>query len=238
MFSLVNEVLNPSKTYYVFDAIEAQRSALLQSHEVIAVTDLGAGSHTGAGRERKVAHIARTALKSPRYAQLLFRLIQHLGYRRVLELGTSLGVTTAYLAAASDEVVSLEGCKEHTRIAKGVAKNLGLAGRMTVLTGAFDDLLLHPLVSGTVGSSPGFDLIFIDGHHRGDALLRYVSKLRPHLNEGGCLVIDDINWSADMRRAWERLRREEEHVLTLDVFEMGLIFTDLDMARQHFVLRY
>ena len=238
VYRLVKEVLDDRKSYYIFDALEAERRRLLHSNEVIEVTDLGAGSQRNTGKHRKVSEIARHSLKYPRYARLLFRLIQHLNYKRVLELGTSLGITTAYLTAAAEEVVSLEGCTEQSRVAADVANGLGLAGRMRLLTGAFDDLLLHPEVVGVHDAPRCFDLIFIDGHHRGDALLRYVNKLQAHLNPGGCMVIDDINWSADMRQAWNKLIQREDFTLSIDLFEMGLLFTELDMVRQHFVLRY
>lgn len=232
VYQLVEEVLNDQREFYAFEVLEAQRKKLLASDEVIQVTDLGAGSKVLKGDQRRVGDIAKTAVKAPKYARMLFRLIAHEKYTSVLELGTSLGITTAYLASAAQKVVSLEGCPQHLRIASQVADDLGLTGRMTFLNGDFDDLLVHPAVQAE------FDLIFIDGNHRGDALLRYFRKLRPLLRDGGCFVIDDIHWSADMFETWEQLRRDEHFELSIDLFELGLLFSGRDMVKQHFVLRY
>lgn len=232
VFSLIEEVLDDQREFYAFEALENERQRLLQSDELIEVTDLGAGSKVLKGAQRRVGDIAKTAVKSPKYARLLFRLITHENYASVLELGTSLGVTTAYLASAAKEVVSLEGCPQHVRIASEVANNLGLTGRITLLNGNFDDLLLNPAVQAE------FDLIFIDGNHRGDALLRYFKKLRPLLREGGCFVIDDIHWSPDMYATWEQIRKDDGFQLSIDFFELGLLFSGRDMVKQHFALRY
>lgn len=232
VFQLVEEVLNEQREFYAFEALEEQRQKLLASQEVIQVTDLGAGSKVLKGNQRMVGDIAKTAVKAPKYARLLFRLIAHEKYTSVLELGTSLGMTTAYLASAAQKVVSLEGCPQHLRVAAQVADELGLTGRMTFLNGNFDDLLIHPAVQAE------FDLIFIDGNHRGDALLRYFKKLRPLLRDGGCFVIDDIHWSPDMFEAWEQLRSDEHFELSIDLFELGLLFSGRDMVKQHFTLRY
>jgi predicted O-methyltransferase YrrM len=232
VYRIIENVLDDDRQYYAFDAIKHLRRDLLASKERITVTDLGAGSKHFTSPERMVADIAKTAVKAPKYAQMLFRLAQLEGYTSVLELGTSLGITSAYLAAATKSVVTLEGCPQHVRLAKQHAEKLGLTGRMTFLQGNFDDLLIHPAVQAE------FDLIFIDGNHRGDALKRYVTNLRPQLRDGGCFVIDDIHWSPDMQQAWDEISQHEDYQLSIDLFELGLLFTGRDMVKQHFTLWY
>jgi len=233
-YALIEEVINPKKLYYAFDAIEDERMRLLGSAERIEVTDLGAGSKRIKGKLRAVADIASTAVKQPKYAQVLFRLVQHLHYRSVLELGGSLGITTSYLAAAAERVTSIEGCAEHVRIAREVHHRLQLSDKIVLINAAFDEALGHP-AEGEKNTT--YDLIFIDGDHRGEALLRYVERLLPRLNPKGCLVIDDINWSADMRAAWETLRTDPHFEVSVDLFEMGLLFLPRGIEPQHFVLR-
>jgi predicted O-methyltransferase YrrM len=233
VYGLVTEVLCDRKRYYAFEPIEAQRARWRASDATIEVNDLGAGSKSLKKRQRRVKDIAQTSLKRPKHARMLFRLIQYCHFKRVLELGTSLGVTTAYLAAAAEEVISLEGCRETIRLAQDTLNNLKLNDRVQLLCGDFDDLLLHPAVQ----AAP-FDLIFIDGNHRGEALLRYVKKLQPLLSEGGCFVVDDIYWSNDMQQAWIKLKNDLSYQLSIDVFELGLLFTGLDRVKQHFTLRY
>lgn len=232
VYRLVEEVLNDQKRFYPFDAVEKQRRSLQKSNEIIEVLDLGAGSHRKSGKNRKVSDIATSALKRPKYARLLFRLINHCKYSQVLELGTSLGITTGYLAATSAHVVTLEGCPETQRIAHSTIKTLGLDESVTFILGAFDKSLSHPAVQAE------FDLIFIDGHHIGSAMLNYYHQLRSRLKPGGCIVIDDINWSKDMRNAWQTLLASTDLNLRIDLFEMGLLIDRPEMEAQHFTLRY
>lgn len=232
VYRLIEEVLNDSKRYYPFEALEAERSKLLHTREKIEVLDLGAGSHTQKGAVRKVSAIAASALKRPKYARLLFRLVNHLKYRDVLELGTSLGITTAYLAATGARVVTLEGCGNTQRIAASSLENLELSSNVQCIEGAFEATIHHPAVQAE------FDLIFIDGHHIGSAMLAYYAELRKRLKPGGCVIIDDINWSKDMHDAWKSLLLTTDLHLRIDLFEMGILIDRPEMEAQTFTLRY
>lgn len=246
VFALLQEVLNKKKKYYPFAEIEKRRKNLLSNSTRIEVNDYGAGSKFSKSGYRKVSNIAAHSLKSPKYAQLLFRLCNHCRYQKVLELGTSLGITTAYLAASGAQVVTLEGCGESIRIAEKGLRLLGYQNRCTLVEGPFENAIAHPAVLGskegaldtTEGIQHHYDLIFIDGHHEGTALLDYAYKLIPSLNAGGCLVIDDIHWSNDMYDAWQALQRHESFNLSIDLFEMGLLFNKPEMVRQAHVLSY
>lgn len=232
VFSLITEVLNKKKSFYAFDAIEKRRKSLLASNNVIEVNDLGAGSKSLKSNRRKVSDIAKTALKQKKYAQLLFRLVDHCKYNSVIELGTSLGITTAYFAHAGADVLTIEGCQNHTKIALEGFRSLQCDERITCLNGNFDDLLDHPAVQADT------DLIFIDGNHKGEALLRYFHALKSRVKPNGCMVIDDIHWSDDMRDAWRLIVDDPDFSISIDLFECGLLFKREGVVKQHFTLRY
>ncbi|MDG1262676.1 MAG: class I SAM-dependent methyltransferase [Flavobacteriales bacterium] len=233
IFDLFEHVFDEGIVFYSFEAIENERARLKGSNEVIDVLDLGAGSKFQSSSQRKISQIARTALKRPKYARLLFRLCNHLNYHNVLELGTSLGVTTAYLshAVSSGSVYSIEGSKSIWEKAVEVGNNLNLRN-VHYLNGAFSEVVPSILEKKT------FDLIFIDGHHQGDALIEYVEMVQDDLNPDGCLVVDDINWSPDMQEAWQKLVQSPTFSLSLDFFEMGLLFKKEGMVKQHHVIKY
>lgn len=230
LYELFDEVLNDEKHYYIFDKIERQRSRLLQDTRLIEVEDLGAGSKRLKGSTRRIAEIARVSAKKPKYARALCRLAMHSGAKQVLELGTSVGLTTAYLASSGAEVISVEGASSLADEAREVVKGCGL--QATIIHSSFDAYLseLEP--------TKQFDLIFIDGHHIGEALLDYFDRLRPHLSTTGIAVIDDIHWSNDMHRAWKQLITDESFELSLDLFEMGWLIRRDGMHKQHNRLRY
>src|SRR5690606_28895515 len=128
--------------------IEQERRRLLADERTIRVTDLGAGSQYGNQQEKKIADIASRALKSPKLAQLIYRLARDARPRTILELGTCLGVTTAYLACAAPDarVITIEGCPQTAAIAREGFTRAGLpqpgnSAAIESLTGNFDDVL-------------------------------------------------------------------------------------------------
>ena len=119
VFEFITAVLNDDGEYYCYEKTEVVRERLKQDQTMLELEDFGAGSRVHASYKRKVADIARSSLKPKKYAQLLFRMVNFYQPKNVLELGTSLGITTAYLAAANEStpVITMEGAKAVAEIA-------------------------------------------------------------------------------------------------------------------------
>lgn len=231
LFELYNEVFKSSKRFYCFDELEEKRAALKKDHRIIKVSDFGAGSNYGGGNERTISKIAKQSLKSKKYAQLLFRLAHHLKPNRILELGTSLGLSTCYLALSNSntEVVSIEACPNIYREANGIIKQFELKNIKTI-NATFQEVL--PDLKGE------FDLVFIDGHHNGVACLAYLDELKKNLNNEAFVVVDDIRWSQDMFDAWLKMNEDPFFQVCLDIFELGILIRRPQQAVSHYVLRY
>ncbi|SHI55594.1 Methyltransferase domain-containing protein [Hymenobacter daecheongensis DSM 21074] len=215
--------------------IEARRQALRQNPAIITVRDFGAGSHTGAGRQRRLRDIARTAAKPRQFGQLLFRLVQHFQPKVVLELGTSLGLTTAYLAAANAQaqVVTFEGCPQTAAVARQTFVGLGLTN-IELVEGNLDETL-----APTLTALPGpLDFAFFDGNHRYEPTVRYFEQCLPYRTDQSVFILDDIHWSAEMARAWRTIKQHPEVMLTIDLFFIGLVFFRKNQPKQHFTLRF
>ncbi len=219
-----------------FESIEARRAVLQADPRELAVRDYGAGSRvtTTVSRPRAVSAIARGAAKPAKYGQLLFRLVNYLQARRVLELGTSLGLTTAYLAAADSRarVVTLEGDPASAGIARETFAGLKLKN-IELLEGEFSQTLDRALAQ--LGGP--LDVVFFDGNHRYEPTLDYVRRCLPHRHAGSVFVLDDIHWSAEMERAWAAVQVLPEVTLTIDLFAVGLVFFRPNAPKQHFVLK-
>ena len=171
-----NEILsslNSNTCFYCFEEIEGYRRNLLKNDKEINVNDLGAGSKFFKNSKRKVKDIAKYSLKSSYYAQLLFRISNYLRAQTIVELGTSLGLTTSYLAKASSKgiVYSIEGCENTAKIAINTFQNLKV-GNVELRIGDIKDKL--PELIGEIGS---IDLALVDGNHCGEATLRYFELL-------------------------------------------------------------
>mgnify|MGYP006144923619 FL=1 len=149
VFDLVVKVLNDKTNYAAYKEIELQRSLLLGNETIITVEDFGAGSTKGLTKQRVIQQIAATSLKPKKYAQLLYRLVNYFQPEIILELGTSLGITTAYLAKAKPTAVvtTMEGSSTIAKIAEENFQKLGLQN-IRIVAGNFDETL-QPVIDKT-----------------------------------------------------------------------------------------
>lgn len=235
VYSLMEDVLLDHRKFYAFDQIERRRKALLADHRMIQITDLGAGTALQRVTERRVWDIAKYAAKSPKYGRLLFRLVNYFQPKTILELGTSLGISTAYLASASSDakVLTMEGSPEVSNIARETFSNIGLTN-ITLIEGNFDDTL-----GTTLLHLPKLDFAFIDGNHRKDPTLRYFSQCLTRTHNDSVLVFDDIYWTKEMESAWTEIKANPAVTMTIDLFFVGLVFFKQEFKeKQHFILRY
>lgn len=215
--------------------IERLRAELEASTERVTRTDFGAGlrhaaetaqdgavaSLDGARVEDEVQRIARFSSKKGLWALFLFKLIRELRPLRCVEMGTALGLSGAYQAAAlalngRGELTSLEGSAELAAIARRNWAALGLQGA-DVVVGKFSDTL-----GGVLGARAPIDYVFVDGHHDENATLDYFEQLVPHLASPACLVFDDIAWSKGMRRAWRSIESDRRIQVSVDFGMMGV----------------
>ena len=234
IFGLYTSVVRHTGIFGAYAPVEARRQQLLNSSASISVIDFGAGSHTGAGWQRRIADITRTAAKPPHLAQLLFRLVNYFRPATVLELGTSLGLTTAYLAAADSRhrVITFEGCPNVAAVARETFAALNLSNVATV-EGNID----HTLAPALAALTTPLDFAFFDGNHRYEPTLNYFELCLAHRTDESVFVFDDIHWSADMERAWEVIKAHPDVMLTVDLFYVGLVFFRKNQPKQHFSLR-
>lgn len=235
VFRFILQVLNNRSGYQPPGEMEQLRKSLLNDKRLLEIEDFGAGSRVATHKQRTVAELAKTALKPPKYAQLLFRLVKHYQPQTILELGTSLGITTSYLAAANPaaRLVTIEGSPA---IAGVAAENIARLGANNILqqVGNFDQLL--PAV---LREMPSIDLAYVDGNHRYEPTVRYFHQLLAAAHNDSLFVFDDIHWSAEMEKAWEEIKAHPSVHCTVDIFFLGFVFFRKEFkVKQHFAVRY
>lgn len=234
VYRLVDQVIYDFDNKKVYDLVESQRRKLLSDSRVINVTDLGAGSHVNNNRQKEVKEIAKNALKPPKLAQLLFRLVSDLQPKNMIELGTCLGITSVYLknAAPDARFYTLEGCSETAAVAKVEFQKAGLADIQQVI-GNFDDTL-----PGVIGKLDKIDFLFVDGNHQKEATLRYFNWCLPKVHEDTLLIFDDIYWSEGMKEAWAAIKAHPQVTVTIDLFWIGLVYFRKGQVKEDFVIRF
>jgi predicted O-methyltransferase YrrM len=134
-----------------------------------------------------------------RDGELLYALARGVGARRIVEFGTSFGISTLYLAAAArdngGEVITSE--IEATKC-RAAAENLHRAGLGDVVDVREGDAL--QTLAGVAGP---IDLVFLDGWK--DLYLPVLDLLAPGLRSGSVVVADNVNF-ADARPYVDHVR--------------------------------
>ncbi len=234
VYRLLDDVIYDFGAKKEYAAIEALRKNLFFDTRIITVTDLGAGSHLNNNRQKKISSLARNALKTPKLAQLLYRLVAELKPSSIIELGTCLGITTLYLqkAAPQAKVYTLEGCPETAAIASETIKK-GDADNIELITGNFDNTL-----PGVINNLPQLDFVFVDGNHQKEATLKYFEWCLPKVHEKTVLIFDDIYWSEGMKEAWREIKAHPKVTVTIDLFFIGLVFFKTGQAREDFLIKF
>lgn len=234
VFSLVSDVFRNKTGPDIVCSIEKIRKRLLADTRSLKVTDLGAGSRIMKSRVRKVSDIARYSSVPRKYGILLASMASAFGRPGILEFGTSLGISTMYMAASCPEaeVITMEGCPSVSEIAAGNFRMSGL-NNINLLTGSFDELLPEIIQRGI---SPG--MIFIDGNHRREPIVRYFSQVAEISGPESVVIIDDIHSSREMTEAWVEIKNHEKVTLSVDVFRMGMVFFRKGLTRYDYIIRY
>ncbi|MCR8560830.1 class I SAM-dependent methyltransferase [Mucilaginibacter sp. BJC16-A38] len=233
VYRLIDKVIYDFDDKKVYAGVENIRQTLFIDNNIITVTDLGAGSHVNNNRQKKISDIAHNALKPPKLAQLLYRLVADLKPRNIIELGTCLGITTLYLqkAAPGAKVYTLEGCPETAGVAKQTLKK-GEINNVEPVVGNFDDTL-----PGVINSLDELDFVFVDGNHQKNATLNYFEWCLPKVHEDTMLIFDDIYWSPGMKEAWAQIKTHPQVTVTIDLFWIGLVFFKPGQAKEDFLVK-
>lgn len=235
VFHFITKVLNDKTTYSEYEKVEGLRGQLLNDKTLLAIEDFGAGSSVNKTNTRTVAAIAKNSAKPKKYGQLLFRMVRQYQPATILELGTSLGITSSYLALAKPtaRLHTMEGAKEVAAVARKNFEKLQL-DNYTLTEGNFDDSLL-----AVISSLPSADLVFIDGNHRREPTERYFEALLPKITNDSILIFDDIHWSREMEEAWHTIKNHPAVRCTIDLFFIGVvIFRQEFREKQHFTIRF
>jgi predicted O-methyltransferase YrrM len=234
VFDLYTKVVCRTDHQSIFAEIESMRGKLLNDKTLINITDYGSGSFKNNSRQKRVSTIAKNSLKGKRFARLLYRLVKFQQPGIALELGTSLGVTSLYQTlglSSNAEFFTLEGCPEISKIAQ---KNFESQQKeIKLIEGNIDETL--PVL---IRRLPRLDYVFFDANHATEPTLNYFQLCLKKKNENTLFIFDDIHRSIQMEKAWHEIKKNNEVTLTIDFFQIGLVFFKTQQPKQDFVLKF
>lgn len=235
VYEFITRVLNDPAAYPDYKIVESLRRQLKADQRRLTVEDFGAGSVYAVQQQRSVQSIARMAAKPRKYGQLLYRMVKYYQPRQLLELGTSLGITSTYLslAAGNGRLTTLEGAPEIAAVARENFNALHLENTR-LLEGSFESTL-----PGYLETAGTIDFAFIDGNHRKEPTLAYFNQLMRHAGNNSLFIFDDIHWSAEMEESWDIILKDPRVRCTIDLFFIGIVvFRQEFREKQQFEIRF
>lgn len=233
VYELLDTVVYDKTKFEEYAAVKAIRKELLSRTDEIEITDLGAGSTVNKSNNRKVSDIAKNSAKGGKWGELLFRLSKRFEPEIMIELGTSLGIGSLYqsLGNPNGKLTTFEGCPNTAAIAQEQFQKAKV--NPTIIEGNFDDTL-QPFLD----SIEKLDWAFIDGNHQKEPTIRYFEQCLEKCHNDSVLLFDDIYWSKGMFEAWENIKAHERVKVTLDLFQVGVVFLRKEQPKQHFTIKY
>ncbi|HLO89532.1 MAG: class I SAM-dependent methyltransferase [Chloroflexota bacterium] len=237
VFDLITKVFEDRTVYPVYNRVEETRKKLLHNRNLLEIVDFGAN----AGRAgyttsfEKVKDIARRSSITPKQGQLLYRLVRYFKPDVILELGTSLGMSSIYQVSGSPDsfFIGMEGCATTAAIAEENLKRYTDPQNYSMVIGNFNTML-----TGVIEKIQKVDFVFLDGNHAYRPTLHYFSQLMPIMHDESVMVIHDIYWSRDMEKAWQEIKNDARVTISIDLYRMGIIFFRKGMPKQDFILRF
>ena len=236
VFDFYKNVLKDTHSYPQYRLINRLRKELESVSRFIKRKDLGARCKDFPGDQRfvRVRDIVHRASVSQKKGELLFRLVKRYAPGNILELGTSLGISSIYLGLAAPEsrIVTIEGCIDSANVAQENFDRAGLKN-IHIITGNFEDKLAVAL-----DEMPAPDLVFFDGNHKMKPTLAYFEQCLQHIYPGTVFVFDDIHWSKGMEEAWKVICQHPKVKVTIDIYQMGFVFFREELSKEDFILRF
>jgi predicted O-methyltransferase YrrM len=236
VFGFYQNVLKDEHTYIQYRVVNRLRKELESVSRFIKRKDMGARCKDYPCDQRfvRVKDIVHHSSVTRKKGEFLFRLIHQYKPNSILELGTSLGISTIYFALAAPEskIVTIEGCIDSANLARENFERTGL-NNIHVITGNFEDKLAVALEE-----MPNPDLVFFDGNHKKEPTLSYFEQCLPHIHPGTIFLFDDIHWSAGMEEAWNIIRNHPKVRVSIDLYHLGIVFFREELSKEDFTIRF
>ncbi len=226
-FDLITNVFEGKSEFYSFSKIENIRTKMLGNKDRVFVEDFG----TGGSKQREISKIARVSVKKKAQSQLLFKLVNYSKPKVIFELGTSLGITTSYLASVDSKSIcySFEGSSALIDVAKENVQLLGLSN-INFIKGDIDKTLELILAK-----KDKLDFVFFDANHTKEATLRYFRACLNQISEKAVFVFDDIHLSKGMFEAWKEIVKNPKVRVSFELLSMGIVYFSPHLQKQDYV---
>lgn len=220
-----------NEAHPILQSFLSYKNQLTSDKTSIEITDFGAGSKYFKSNKRRIRDMAKYVGISKIKAKLLIKIIAYVKPQNVLELGTSLGLSSIILSQQNrSQVLTIEGCPKTSSYAESKLKTLGF-NSIHFVNSEFSKILPE------ITSKNKFDLIYFDGNHQKNATLNYFNLCLETVHNETIFIFDDIHLSKEMYESWQEIIKNTHISLSIDTFYYGILFFRAEQPRQHFYIR-
>jgi len=233
IFKLITEVFNKKTTDTKLNEVYKVYDRYIKSKRFLNYKEMGAGSCYKSIYKARIGKIIRSSSVNKKYGRLIYHLVSYFECENMLELGTSVGISAAFISQANlnAHFTSIEGVPEKTEIAKEIANELRQNTRF--VTGDFNQKL-----GAVLNHYPKIDFIYFDGNHTKDATLKYFELCLSKCHNYSVFVFDDIHWSREMEESWKMIKEHQKVRVSVDLFRLGLIFFKKELSKEHYIVKF
>ena len=236
VYDFITNVLEDNTAYKEYQISKLLYNNLSKNDNVIEVADFGTGatSYPYSSSLKRISKMTQRSSIKPKYGELLFRLIKYYKPQTIIEVGTSLGISTTYLALANPlaKITSIEGCSTTAAKATENFDQLKLKNIEQIIGNA--DIFLSKLCKKT----DKLDFVFFDANHKKKPTIEYFEQCLEKSHNDTIFVFDDINWSQGMVQAWEYIKNHQNVRLTIDIFFLGIVFFKKELSKENFKIKF
>jgi predicted O-methyltransferase YrrM len=225
-------VQNHEFPYY--EQLEQHYFELLSDEHFINNKNPGAGTSLHKTTRVPIKRLAKHSIKSLPWRQLICRLIEERKPKIIIELGTSFGITTAYIATTCPDatVYTFEANPSLVELSKEFFTLAGIKN-VEIIEGNIDETLPAFLIS-----HPQIDVAYIDANHRFAPTIKYVERIMECVSWKGLIIMDDIYWSYPMTKAWKAISNKKMVTVSIDLWQIGLLYFHTGQVKENFKLRF
>ena len=220
-YNFITNVIEEKLPYYIFEDIERKRRKLLACKDVIKFVN-----PKGVLKEKTISEITSSETQSNRYGALLFRFVNFLQCKSVLQIGASTGIMTLYMAAPRKDMqcVVLEDREELIPVIQNQSDSLNL-NNVKIEYGEYTSTLCRVLQNQNY-----FDMVFLNTA-RNPVLTQKI--LDTHIKTR-FLVIDGIRKNKNMKDLWQTVTNNPQAKITIDLYYLGIALFEEKFYKKHY----
>ncbi|WP_297905777.1 SAM-dependent methyltransferase [uncultured Parabacteroides sp.] len=231
VFNLITKVIEEKCSYYSFYDIELLRKQLLFREEKITYPDW---QNKGELKTRSIGEIVKREAIKPNHGALLFRLTNYFKSKNILQLGTTMGLSTLYLTsyATGLKCIALENIPEFATIARQAFAKEG-RNPVDLRIGNYKDLLPEALKDIS-----SLDFVFFNTLYEQQNNLWLFNECIKHAQNDTVFVFEGIKANREMREFWEEIRICPEVTVTLDLYSLGIVLFNKKLHKRDYIVYF